>query len=159
MHNLTGRLARILAALTLVSGVGVASTPATARGNPEHFIRYVVTADGGQEVSIHYRVAPPSETSSGARYEQVFISPENSWEQTAMLADPYQYGYVSVRNIWWNPKFRCEVWVDGELAIDGTGVCVLTDRCRLAPCVSPAAPASSSVAGRRADSLVWPRVG
>lgn len=143
MDNIPGRLARISAMLALTSMTGVVGTPTTAASDPEHVVRYVVTADGGREVSIHYRVAAPSETSSGARYDQAWISPDDPWEQTATLTDPYKYGYVSVRNIWWNPNFRCEVWVDGTLAMDGTGVCILTDRCRLAPCVGPSATASS----------------
>lgn len=138
MHNLPGRLARMSIIVVFAAGMGAVGSPAKASGDPEHFIRYVVTADGGREVSIHYRFADPSQTASGARYEQVWLSPETPWEQTATLADPYRDGYVSVRNIWWNPDLHCQVWVDGTLAMDGAGACVLTDRCRLAPCVGSA---------------------
>lgn len=150
MYNIPGRLARTPVILALTWSAGVVGTPTIAASDPEHVVRYVVTADGGQEVSIHYRVAAPSGTSSGARYDQVWISPDDPWQQTTTLADPYSYGYVSVRNIWWNPNFRCEVWVDGTLAMDGTAVCILTDRCRLAPCVAPAAaPSSAAVVNGR----------
>lgn len=102
-----------------------AQTPA-ADADVDHTVRYVVTADGNREVTIHYRIATPSENWAGTHYENFWIGPDSPWEATTTLDDPYgDAAYVSVRNIWWNPNFRCELWVDGKLAMKGEGYCSL----------------------------------
>ncbi|MGV0625529.1 hypothetical protein [Mycolicibacter minnesotensis] len=113
-------------AALLLMGLTLPGTPA-ATAQTAHAIRYVVTSDGGQDVEIHYRLEAPTENSSGAQYDHVWISPDQPWERTTTLDIPYRHAYVSVRNVWWNPRFSCEVWVDGRLAQTGTGTCVLTE--------------------------------
>lgn len=103
--------------------VGTAMLSPAASADPEHVVRYVVTADGGQEVSIHYQIAPPAETWSGTETVNAWVSPEEPWEKTITLEDP-DSAYVSVREIWWNPNMHCEVWVDGQRTITGTGMCI-----------------------------------
>lgn len=101
------------------------AAPASA-DQVDHTVRYVVTADGDREVTIHYRIATPTENWAGTHYENFWIGPDNPWEATTTLEDPYgDAAYVSVRNIWWNPNFRCELWVDGKLAMKGEGYCSL----------------------------------
>ncbi|WP_132857618.1 hypothetical protein [Mycobacteroides abscessus] len=80
-------------------------------------------ADAGQEVTIHFRVAPQTENWSGAHSENYWVSPTEPWEQTTTLEDP-ESAYVSVRNIWWNPNLRCEIWVDGRRTMESNGVCI-----------------------------------
>ncbi|WP_157897349.1 hypothetical protein [Mycobacteroides franklinii] len=116
-----------------LGGIGIAIAillPALAArawaDEAEHTVRYVVTADGDREVTIHYRIASPTENWAGTHYENFWIGPDNPWEATTTLDDPYgDAAYVSVRNIWWNPNFRCELWVDGKLAMKGEGYCSL----------------------------------
>ncbi|WP_164911756.1 hypothetical protein [Mycobacteroides franklinii] len=116
-----------------LGGIGIAvaillpAPTARARADEvEHTVRYVVTADGDREVTIHYRIAPPTENWAGTHYENFWIGPDNPWEASTTLDDPYgDAAYVSVRNIWWNPNFRCELWVDGKLAMKGEGYCSL----------------------------------
>lgn len=114
MHRLVCALV-----LSLVSG---ANTPANAE--PGHEVLYVVTADGDREVTIHYRVDMPTENWHGAKYENFWIGPDKPWRQTVFLDDPY-VAYVSVRNIWWNPNFHCELWMDGVRVQQGGGYCSL----------------------------------
>lgn len=94
-----------------------------ALAEAEHAVRYVVTADAGQEVTIHFRVAPQTESWSGVHSENYWVSPEEPWEQSIALEDPGS-AYVSVRNIWWNPNLRCEIWVDGKRTLESSGVCI-----------------------------------
>lgn len=94
-----------------------------ASAEPEHIVRYVVTADAGQEMTIHFRVAPQTENWSGVHSENYWVSPTEPWQETVTLEDP-ETAYVSVRNVWWNPNLRCEVWIDGTRTMEGAGVCI-----------------------------------
>ncbi|OHT79335.1 hypothetical protein BKG69_13165 [Mycobacteroides chelonae] len=113
--------ARVLPAVV----AAIIANPAVATAHAEHSVRYVVTAGGGGEVEIHYRTEPPSENSSGAQYEHVWVSPTEPWEQNVSLDEPNRYAYISVRQVWWNPALHCEVWVDGVLVKQNSkGVCI-----------------------------------
>lgn len=114
------------AAAVLAAGT---SSPSTADPGDDasHTVRYVVTSDGAQEVTIHYRTDAPTENWHGAHYENIWISPTQPFEQTVKLDEPYTYGYIAVRTIYWSPNFHCEVWVDGKLALQGDSSCVLSE--------------------------------
>lgn len=115
-------LANILLPIVLLGSVASLSI---APAHADHSVRYVVTAGGAGELEIHYRAQPPSENSSGARYDHVWVSPEAPWSQTVPLDEPDKYAYVSVRQVWWNPILRCQVWVDGVLVKhNDKGVCI-----------------------------------
>lgn len=105
------------------SAVMLSSGLVHASAEPEHVVRYVVTADAGQEMTIHFRVAPQTENWSGVHSENYWVSPTEPWQETVTLADP-ETAYVSVRNVWWNPNLRCEIWVDGTRTMEGAGVCI-----------------------------------
>lgn len=94
-----------------------------ASAEPEHFVRYVVTADAGREMTIHFRVAPQTENWSGVHSENYWVSPTAPWQETVTLEEP-EAAYVSVRNVWWNPNLRCEIWIDGTRTMEGAGVCI-----------------------------------
>ncbi|SHS81997.1 Uncharacterised protein [Mycobacteroides abscessus subsp. abscessus] len=96
---------------------------AHADAEPEHSVRYVVTADAGQEMTIHFRVAPQTENWSGVHSENYWVSPTAPWQETVTLENP-ETAYVSVRNVWWNPNLRCEIWIDGTRTMEGAGVCI-----------------------------------
>ncbi|MFD6196469.1 hypothetical protein ACFWE3_07150 [Mycobacteriaceae bacterium NPDC060252] len=122
-RSIATKLGRATIAVAII--LPTLAIPASA-DEVDHTIRYVVTADGDREVTIHYRIATPTESWAGTRYENFSIGPDNPWEATTTLDDPYgDAAYVSVRNIWWNPNFRCELWVDGKLAMKGEGYCSL----------------------------------
>lgn len=117
---------RVFSATTAVAMLLPALAIRASADEADHAVRYVLTADGDREVTIHYRIATPTENWAGTRYENFWIGPDNPWEATTTLDDPYgDAAYVSVRNIWWNPNFRCELWVDGKLAMKGEGYCSL----------------------------------
>ncbi|SEA31496.1 hypothetical protein SAMN04488580_102333 [Mycobacterium sp. 283mftsu] len=111
----------LLPIVFLVFPAGLSIAPVRA----DHSVRYVVTAGGPGELEIHYRAQAPSENSSGAKYDHVWVSPEAPWTETVPLGEPDRYAYVSVRQVWWNPSLRCEVWVDGLLVKhNDKGVCI-----------------------------------
>ncbi|SHU39544.1 putative secreted protein [Mycobacteroides abscessus subsp. abscessus] len=96
-----------------------------AHADQEHTVRYVVTAEASQEVSIYYREAPQTVNWSGVHIENDVVVPGTPWEQTVHLADPAT-AYVAVRNVWWNPNMHCEIWIDGTKAMESSpnGVCI-----------------------------------
>lgn len=111
--------------LVLVAGLvsySAALVPVVS-AEPAHLIRYVVTATEGREVTIHFRVGTQTENWSGTHSENFWVSPDEPWQRTVELAEP-QSAYVSVRNVWWNPDLGCEIWVDGNMIMKGTGVCI-----------------------------------
>ncbi|MUM19881.1 hypothetical protein FZI91_04500 [Mycobacterium sp. CBMA271] len=112
-----------LLVMTIAMPVAGFSWSSDAVAEAEHVVRYVVTADAGREITVHFRVAPQTESWSGVHSENYWVSPAEPWEQVVALEDPGS-AYVSVRNIWWNPNLRCEIWVDGKRTMESSGVCI-----------------------------------
>jgi len=119
------RNAMICAALTALVFASFVPEFPVARADEGHTVRYVVTGDTGQEVSIYFRVAPQTPSWSGAHTENYWVSPSEPWEQTVQLTDP-STAYVAVRNVWWNPNMHCEIWIDGVKTMESSpnGVCI-----------------------------------
>ncbi|MBB4852883.1 hypothetical protein HNP40_000249 [Mycobacteroides chelonae] len=64
-----------------------------------------MTAEAGQEITIHFRIALQMESWSGLHSENYWVSPAEPWQQSMTVEDP-DSAYVSVRNIWWNPPLH-----------------------------------------------------
>jgi hypothetical protein len=114
------------AALVLAAG-SIAVSQATAGAQAEPNVRYVVSADAPLSFDINYVISSPADLqafnadSSFYSTRGSFVAP---WEATATLADP-QWAYISVARAGHAmeapPNAHCEIWVDGQLAVQNTG--------------------------------------
>lgn len=117
--------ALVLAAgsIAVSQATAVAQEPAPAGPN----VKYVVTADAPLSFDINYVTSSPADlqafNADAAAYSTrgSFVAP---WETTATLADP-QWAYISVARAGHAmeapPNAHCEIWVDGQLAVQNTG--------------------------------------
>jgi hypothetical protein len=114
------------AALVLAAG-SIAVSQATSDAQAEPNVRYVVSADAPLSFDINYVISSPADLqafnadSSAYSTRGSFVTP---WEATATLADP-QWAYISVARAGHAmeapPNAHCEIWVDGQLAVQNTG--------------------------------------
>ncbi len=114
------------AALVLAAGsIAVGQGTAVAQAGPN--VRYVVTADAPLSFDINYVTNSPADLkafnadANAYSTRGSFVVP---WEATATLADP-QWAYISVARAGHAmeapPNAHCEIWVDGQLAVQNTG--------------------------------------
>ena len=119
------------AALVLAAG-SLAVSQGTAVGQPAEpaaggNVKYVVTADAPLSFDINYVTSSPADLAAfnadanAYSTRGSFVVP---WEATATLADP-QWAYISVARAGHAmeapPNAHCEIWVDGQLAVQNTG--------------------------------------
>jgi hypothetical protein len=110
-------------AIAVSQATAVAQPPAPTGPN----VKYVVTADAPRSFDINYVTSSPADLqafnadASAYSTRGSFVAP---WETTATLADP-QWAYISVARAGHAmeapPNAHCEIWVDGQLAVQNTG--------------------------------------
>ena len=126
MTNMRKATSMVGAALVLAAGsIAVSQATADAQDGPN--VRYVVSADAPLSFDINYVTSSPADlqafNSDASAYSTrgSFVAP---WEATATLADP-QWAYISVARAGHAmeapPNAHCEIWVDGQLAVQNTG--------------------------------------
>ena len=108
-------------------GRSIAVSQATADAQAGPNVRYVVSADAPLSFDINYVISSPADLqafnadASAYSTRGSFVTP---WEATATLADP-QWAYISVARAGHAmeapPNAHCEIWVDGQLAVQNTG--------------------------------------
>ncbi|MCV7040722.1 hypothetical protein [Mycolicibacterium moriokaense] len=119
--------AMVGAALVLAAG-SLAVSQATGSAQPsEPNVRYVVTADAPLSFDVNYVTSSPADlkafNADSAAYSARgnFVVP---WETSVTLTDP-QWAYISVARAGHAmeapPNAHCEIWVDGQLAVQNTG--------------------------------------
>lgn len=120
----------MLAAASLFIGHGVAhaqeATEEPAQG-PGPNVKYVVTSDYPVGFDVNYLVhQPPSKEAYNAdAYAFLVKDRVNSpWEFATTLEDP-QWAIINVsaaaHAMQGPPNAHCEIWVDGQLAVENTG--------------------------------------
>jgi hypothetical protein len=117
--------ALVLAAASIAVSQGTADAQPPAPAGPN--VRYVVSADAPLSFDINYVISSPANLqafnadASAYSTRGSFVTP---WEATATLADP-QWAYISVARAGHAmeapPNAHCEIWVDGQLAVQNTG--------------------------------------
>jgi hypothetical protein len=127
MRTATTRVgaALVLAAASIAVSQGTADAQPPAPAGPN--VRYVVSADAPLSFDINYVIRSPANLqafnadASAYSTRGSFVTP---WEATATLADP-QWAYISVARAGHAmeapPNAHCEIWVDGQLAVQNTG--------------------------------------
>jgi len=115
------------AALVLAAG-SLAVSQATADAQPAGpNVRYVVSADAPLSFDINYVISSPADLKAFNADANAYSTRGNfvvPWEATATLTDP-QWAYISVARAGHAmeapPNAHCEIWVDGQLAVQNTG--------------------------------------
>ena len=123
-ESIMGKTTRGAAAI--MAAVAVAACAPSRASAETGQVRYVMRADGPWQAVISYRIAPPSGSGGGGDHDNVFLDPDNPWETTVELENPYRWANVSIANYssWVDePSFHCEIWIDGRLATKGAGNC------------------------------------
>ncbi|MFI5508817.1 hypothetical protein ACIA48_15195 [Mycobacterium sp. NPDC051804] len=123
------RKATSMVGATLVLAAGsLAVSQVTADAQPPGpNVKYVVTADAPLSFDINYVTSSPADLqafnadANAYSTRGKFVVP---WEATATLSDP-QWAYISVARAGHAmeapPNAHCEIWVDGQLAVQNTG--------------------------------------
>jgi hypothetical protein len=114
----------LLAAASISISQGTAhAQPAPAGPN----VRYVVNADAPLSFDVNYVISSPPNKQAFNADANTFSKRENvvaPWETAVTLSDP-QWAYISVGRAGHAmeapPNAHCEIWVDGQLAVQNTG--------------------------------------
>jgi hypothetical protein len=109
----------------------IAASPVThADTSPMHAVKYMVYSDVPTTADIYYRDTDPSTFADYSldpyRYSpnaKADVTPGAPWELDTLLASPDQWAMVTVSNglSLDKPGFRCELLVDGVVAVVNQG--------------------------------------
>jgi hypothetical protein len=119
----------LLAAASIVSqGVAAAQPvePAPAPA-PAGNVRYVLTSDSPVGFDVNFLVNQPPNKDAYNADAYAFLKKErvnSPWEATTTLEDP-QWAIINAsaaaHAMQGPPNARCEIWVDGQLAVQNSG--------------------------------------
>ncbi len=132
MRNVKAKIGAVAAVALAV----VASAPATVSAEPPvPNVKYVLTSATGASFQVNYLIAQPPSKDAYNDDPYAFLKKEElgtPWEFTTTLEDA-QWATIDASigfhraNAQPNP--HCEIWVDGQLAVQGDGP--YTARCQL----------------------------
>lgn len=112
----------------MLAAASISMSQVTAEAQPAApNVRYVVNADAPLSFDVNYVTSSPASKQAFNADANAFSKRDNvvaPWETTATLADP-QWAYISVGRAGHAmeapPNAHCEIWVDGQLAVQNTG--------------------------------------
>jgi hypothetical protein len=114
--------ALMLAAASIVVGHGVADAQP-----PGPNVRYVLASDSPAEFDVNYLLNQPPNKEAYNADAYAFLKKDrvgSPWEFSTTLEDP-QWAIINAsaaaHAMQGPPNARCEIWVDGQLAVQNTG--------------------------------------
>jgi hypothetical protein len=112
----------------LLAAVSIAISQATADAQPAGpNVKYVLTSDSPAGFDVNYLVNQPPNKEAYNADAYAFLKKDrinSPWEITTTLADP-QWAIINAsaaaHAMAAPPNAHCEIWVDGQLAVQNTG--------------------------------------
>jgi hypothetical protein len=119
-------ITRVGAALLLAAG-SLTMSQGLADAQPAPNVRYVLTSDAPVGFDVNYLVNQPPNKEAYNADAYAFLKKDrvdSPWEFSTTLADP-QWAIINAsaaaHAMQAPPNAHCEIWVDGQLAVQNTG--------------------------------------